>query len=151
MFVPTLCSYFPLAHILLTDTVRPLKWVIIHLRLGRLRTPVRQVFHTEYVMFFIVNQWTVTHSSVNHNGNMPYNVLTMPAVYESPQPPYWLILDFSFFGLKCLSGSMHYLMQINVFRGETVLKKRLLDIWTSTLETWWRPVCIDQTQQFQPC
>ena len=41
----------------------------------RLRNPVRQVFSYGIRYVFIVIQWTVTHSSLNHNENMPYPVL----------------------------------------------------------------------------
>ena len=55
----------------------------------RFRTPIRHAFSYGIPHVFIVNQWTVTHSSVNHNGNMPYHVWKcMP--YGNPQPVYYL-------------------------------------------------------------
>ena len=47
--------------------------IIINI-IGRLRTPVRCAFSYGIRHVFIVIQWAVTHSSVNHNGNVPYPV-----------------------------------------------------------------------------
>ena len=39
-------------------------------KIGRMQTPVREVFSYGIRYVFIVIQWTVTHSSVNHKENM---------------------------------------------------------------------------------
>ena len=56
------------------------------LTIERLRTLVRQAFSYGILHAFIVIQWTVTHSSVNHNENTPFPVWKCTP-YGSPQPP----------------------------------------------------------------
>ena len=70
--------------------------------LGRLRTPVCQAFLYGIRHVFIVMQWTVTHSSVNHNLSTLYR-LWKYLPYGSPQPLY------------CVSFWHTYLVVFNIF------------------------------------
>ena len=56
--------------------------------LGRMPTLVRRTFSYGIRHVSIVIHWTMTHSSLNHNENMPYPVWKWP-LYGSPHPPYW--------------------------------------------------------------
>ena len=53
----------------------------------RLWTPIRQTFAYGIGHIFIVIHWTMSHSSLNNNENMPYPVWKC-LLYGSLQPPY---------------------------------------------------------------
>ena len=62
--------------------------------LERVRNPIRQAFSYGIRHVFIAIQWTVTHSSFNHNENMPYRIpYENPAVRDSASSLLFALCD----------------------------------------------------------